>query len=257
MTDSTILGRFVWYDLMTTDPSAAAAFYTRVAGWGTTEWQGPTPYTMWTVGGTPIGGVMTLPADAAAPPHWLGYIGAPDIEALVSRAVGHGGRMLVAPTDIPTVGRFAVLQDPQGAVFAVYTPSNPDTGGDGEPPVGHFSWHELATTDAAGAADFYIRLFGWEAMLEHDMGPMGTYRILGRNGRQLIGMFNRPPEMPGGPAWLYYVRTESADLAAERAAAEGGRVLNGPMDVPGGGRIAQCLDPQGGMFALHATPAQA
>src|SRR5205814_3610893 len=132
--------------------------------------------------------------------------------------------------------------------FAVVTPANAGMFPDAAPPIGHFSWHELATTDSAAASSFYATLCGWETLAEHDMGPMGVYRILGRNGRQLIGMFNRPADMPGGPAWLQYVRVASADEAAARATAHGGQVLNGPMDVPGGGRIAQCLDPQGGMF---------
>jgi len=254
MSTPPLLGRFVWYDLMTTDPAAAVSFYTRVTGWGTTEWPGPMPYTMWTAGETSIGGVMQLPPDAGAPPHWLAYIGAPDTDAVARQAGALGGRTLVTPNDIPSVGRFAVLQDPQGAVFAVYTPADAGMFPDTAPPIGHFSWHELATTDAAAAASFYMTLFGWETMAEHDMGPMGVYRILGRQGRQLIGMFNRPADMPGGPGWLQYIRVVSADEAAARATAHGGQVLNGPMDVPGGGRIAQCLDPQGGMFAVHATP---
>ncbi len=253
MTDASVRGRFIWYDLMTTDPSGAVPFYGAVAGWGTTTWAGPMPYTMWTVGGQPLGGIMQLPPGAGAPPHWLGYIGTPDADALVANAQRLGGTVLVKATDIPTVGRYAVLQDPQGASFAIYTPASasPDPGT--PPPVGHFSWHELTTTDPEAAARFYVELFGWERLGEHDMGPMGVYRLLGRNGQQEIGMFNQPPEMPGGPAWLHYVRVPSADEAASAAKAHGGQVLNGPMDVPGGGRIAQCLDPQGAMVAVHAT----
>jgi predicted enzyme related to lactoylglutathione lyase len=79
-------GRFVWYDLLTTDPEAALDFYTKAIGWGTEEWQGPMPYTMITAGGNPIGGVMDLPEEAAAagaPPHWISYVGATDCETSV------------------------------------------------------------------------------------------------------------------------------------------------------------------------------
>jgi len=223
-----------------------------VAGWGTTEWQGPSPYTMWTAGDTMIGGVMPLPADAGAPPHWIGYIGAPDSAAFVSDAWRLGAKVLVAPTDIPSVGKYAVLQDPQGAVFAIYTPEKASEDPGTPPPVGHFSWHELATTDFEAATRFYTALFKWESLGDHDMGPMGIYRILGRGGKQMIGVFNRPAEMPGGPAWLHYIRVSGADAAASTAAAQGGKVINGPMDVPGGDRIAQIVDPQGGMFAVHS-----
>ena len=79
------VGRFVWYDLMTSDPGAAIAFYTHVVGWGTEQWSDPAmPYTMWTVDGTPIGGVMPLPphlVEAHVPPHWLPYIGTPEVQA--------------------------------------------------------------------------------------------------------------------------------------------------------------------------------
>src|SRR4051794_36848883 len=138
MTDASVRGRFIWYDLMTTDPSGAVPFYGAVAGWGTTTWAGPMPYTMWTVGGQPLGGIMQLPPGAGAPPHWLGYIGTPDADALVADAQRLGGKVLVKPTDIPTVGRYAVLQDPQGASFAIYTPASasPDPGT--PPPIGHF-----------------------------------------------------------------------------------------------------------------------
>jgi predicted enzyme related to lactoylglutathione lyase len=252
MADASVLGRFLWYDLMTTDPAGAIKFYGAVAGWGTTQWQGPTPYTMWTVGDGMIGGVMQLPPDAGAPPHWIGYIGAPDSEAFVGDAERLGGKVLVKPTDIPSVGKYAVLQDPQGAVFAIYTPANASPDVPVPPPVGHFSWHELATTDSAAASQFYRTLFKWDSIQDHDMGPMGIYRILGRGGKQMIGMFTRPPEMPGGPAWLHYIRVPSTDAAASTATAHGGKVINGPMDVPGGDRIAQIIDPQGGMFAVHS-----
>jgi predicted enzyme related to lactoylglutathione lyase len=123
------------------------------------------------------------------------------------------------------------------------------------PNIGGFSWHELATPDYAAAFRFYQALFGWEKVAEHDMGPMGMYFIFGRNGTQLGGMFNKPADMPFPPNWLQYIQVDSADSAVERVKANGGKVLNGPMDVPGGDRIAQCLDPQGGAFAVHSRKA--
>jgi predicted enzyme related to lactoylglutathione lyase len=252
MADANARGRFVWYDLMTSDPKKAEPFYQKVAGWGTQVWNGQQPYTMWTVNGNPIGGVMDMPPGLNAPPHWIAYIAVPDVDATVKQAESLGGKTHHKPTDIPSVGRFAVLADPQGAVFAVFTPQDNPPGHDGKPNVGEFSWHELATTDYKAAFRFYQALFGWENLVEHDMGPMGIYFIFGRNGKQLGGMFNKPAEMPGPPNWLQYVLVDSADRAAERVKANGGQVLNGPMDVPDGDRIAQCLDPQGGAFAVHS-----
>jgi uncharacterized protein len=252
MADANARGRFVWYDLMTNDPQKAEPFYQKVAGWGTQVWNGQQPYTMWTVNGNPIGGVMEMPKGVNAPPHWIAYIAVPDVDATVKQAESLGATTHHKPTDIPTVGRFAVLADPQGAFFAVFTPQGNPPGHDGMPNVGEFSWHELATTDYAAAFRFYQALFGWDKVAEHDMGPMGIYFLFGRNGQQLGGMFNKPPEMPFPPNWLQYIQVDSADNAVERVKANGGQVLNGPMDVPGGDRIAQCLDPQGGAFAVHS-----
>jgi predicted enzyme related to lactoylglutathione lyase len=86
---------------------------------------------------------------------------------------------------------------------------------------------------------------------------MGIYLLFGVGGIESGGMFNKPAEMPGPPAWLHYVRVDNADAAAERVKANGGAVINGPMDVPGGDRIAQCIDPQGAMFAVHSKPSGA
>ena len=123
-------GQFVWYDLMTTDPDGAMAFYKDVVGWGTTQWEGSGPemtYNMWTVGENPMGGVMQMPEDVSGqgvPPHWIAYISTSDIEATCSRAQELGATIMSPPTDIPDTGTFAVVADPQGAVFALYTPAD-------------------------------------------------------------------------------------------------------------------------------------
>ena len=245
-------GRFVWYDLMTTDPKKAEPFYTRVAGWGTQPFEGM-PYTMWTRDGAPIGGVGQV-EPPGTPPHWIAYIAVPDVDAAAKQAEGLGGRTVVPGTDIPSVGRFAVLADPQGAMFAVFTPAEgaQGAGPERDPKLGEFSWHELTTTDYKKAFAFYQAMFGWEKTAEHDMGPMGTYFMFGRNGRELGGMFNKTADMTMPPNWTLYVQVDSADAAAERVKANGGQVLNGPMEVPGGDRIAQCMDPQGAVFAVHS-----
>jgi len=255
MADVKSRGRFVWYDLMTTDLDKAQAFYPKVVGWGTQVWPGEQPYTMWTAGGAPIGGLMKLPQEEKAPPHWLAYVSTPDVDASTKQAQELGATVLVKPTSIPTVGSFSVLADPHGAVFAAFTPNGEAPEQAGPPPAGQFSWHELMTTDYQAAFAFYQALFGWEKQAEHDMGDMGVYLLFGRNGQQLGGMFNRPPGMPAPPNWLHYVSVDSADRAAERVTANGGTIMNGPMEVPGGDRIAQCADPQGAAFAVHSRTA--
>ena len=253
-------GRFVWYELLTTDPDAAIRFYTKILGWGTAPFeQAEGSYTMWTNQGTPVGGVMALPEEAKAqrvPPNWLGYVGTPDVDATAAQATELGGRILKEPADIPKVGRFAVIGDPQGAVIAVFTPSSDESREELPPKKGEFSWHELATTNHESAFQFYHSLFGWEKTEAMDMGPMGIYQMYGRHGKTLGGMFNKSKDMPGPPAWLYYVMVNDVHPASEKVKELGGKVLNGPMEVPGGDWITQCMDPQGAAFAIH-SPAPA
>lgn len=254
MAEQAAPSRFVWYELMTTEPQAAPAFYQAVVGWTTQAWQGGMDYTMWVRGETPLGGLMPLPkeaAEAGAPPYWLPYVGVGDLAVAVAKARELGAGVLVPPTDIPGAGGFAVLQDPQGATFALHVSSSGSTVPTGPPQVGEVSWHELATTDPAAAFVFYDELFGWQKADEHDMGPMGMYRMFGYGEYPVGAMFGKPPEMPGPPSWLLYVRVPDLNRAVESVKEHGGSVLNGPMEVPGGDWIAQCLDPQGAAFALH------
>jgi hypothetical protein len=246
-------GRFVWHDLMTTDPKAAETFYTAVTGWGTQPWEGPMPYTMWTASGVPIGGVMALPPDAASPPHWLGYISTPDVDASTAAAGALGARTMVPPTDIPGVGRFAVMTDPQGAAFAMYTSAVGDEEPAAAPAAGEFSWHELLTTDAEAAFDFYQKLFGWEKTSAMDMGEMGTYQMFGFDGVPFGGLYKKPAEMPGPPSWQHYVKVDDVKRVVDVITTRGGQVINGPMEVPGGDWIASGIDAQGAMFSIHSS----
>lgn len=252
------VGRFTWYELMSTDPKAGVDFYGQLVGWGNTPFgQGEIPYDIFTRGEDFIAGCMQLPAEAqemGAPTHWLGYIHTDDLAATLAQAKELGANVLTE-MEFENIGKFAVMQDPQSAVICFFQSAN-EPAPESEPTDGSFSWHELATSDYEAAWAFYSALFGWELMEDMDMGEYGIYRLFGRNGKQLGGMFNRPPEMPAS-AWLYYVRVDSCDDAAARIAELGGKVVNGPMDVPGGDRIVQALDPQGGMFALHSTAEKA
>ncbi len=250
-------GRHLWYELMTTDPAGAKAFYGAVIGWTSTPFEGADPpYDIWNTEHGPIGGVMELPEQAAAdgaPSHWMGYIATPDTDATTARARELGGGVLVSPSDIPTVGRFAVIQDPFGARFVAFTPAKGGTAAPPRPRPGEVSWHELMSDDYLGALAFYVDLFGWEKGDAIDMGPAGTYQLVRVQGAasDFGGMMNRPPEMPVS-TWLYYINVSDLDAAVERVGAHGGQVLHGPMEVPGGDRVCLCQDPQGGAFALHS-----
>jgi uncharacterized protein len=251
MSSSTeILGRFVWHELLTTDTAGAAAYYPKVVPWRTEASNMP-GYTIWMAGETQVGGLMELPQEGSAA-HWLVYVGTPDVDETCAKAQSLGGRVLKASTDIPNVGRFAVLLDPQGATFAVFTPK-PGQPAPTPAAQGGFSWHELATTDVAGALRFYGDLFGWRKGPGHDMGPMGVYQIFEHGGTQVGGMCPPGPAHTG-PSWLSYVHVADSSRAAAAAKSAGGRVVNGPMEVPGGSWIAILNDPQGSSFAVHEMP---
>lgn len=251
-------GRFCWYELMTTEPGAAPTFYGEVTGWTTEHWDGGAmPYTMWMNGESSIGGVMMLPDEAAAagaPPHWLAYISTPDVAATTEKAKELGATVLMGPMEIPEVGTISVIQDPQGAVFSAYEPATSTPGHDDPAAVGGFSWHELATSDWESAWAFYSDLFGWQKADAMDIGDMGTYQMFHRGAHPLGGFFNRPPEMPVS-AWLLYIRVADIQAAAAKVTELGGQILRGPMEVPGGDWVVQCMDPQGAAFALHAIAA--
>ncbi len=250
-------GRFVWYELMTPDMKAAEKFYPAVTGWSVEDWKGSDmPYQLWKAGDTAVGGSMELPQEAramGAPPQWMAHVGVSDVDGACRKIEKAGGRIVKQPEEIPKVGRFAVVADPQGAVLAIFSPAEGSgPGPQGEPVPGTFSWHELVTTDLDSAVRFYTELFGWEETDSFDMGEMGPYRMFGAGGRVLGGMFRKPDTMPGPPRWTYYVLVADIEQAVEAVRKGGGQVLNGPMEVPGGDLVAQCMDPQGAAFALHA-----
>jgi uncharacterized protein len=247
-------GRFTWYELMTTDTGAAKKFYSSVVGWGTQDVPMPgMTYTLLTAGETRVAGLMELMEKAremGAPPGWLGYVAVDDVDATTEQAKRLGGSVHMPPMDIPDVGRFAVLADPQGAALGLFRWADPSPGQDSEPGVpGHTGWHELMASDWEKAFAFYSALFGWQKGEAADLGPMGTYQPFSAGGQEVGGMFNKPPAVPAC-FWLYYFNVGDFDAAVERVKAGGGTIVNGPMEVPGGSWIVQATDPQGAMFAL-------
>jgi hypothetical protein len=250
--------KFIWYELMTNDQDAAEAFYRAVIGWNMADF-GQTGtgmrYTIASAGEYGVGGMMALTAEAiagGARTGWYGYVGVPDTDAASKRIVAAGGTVQYGPDDIPEVGRFAMVADPGGAVFNLLTPLPRDdepTAPDPKTP-GIVSWRELYSSQGDEAAfDFYAGQFGWELMESMDMGEMGQYRIFGNNGVQMGGIMSKPENIPAS-TWGYYVNVDGIDAAIERVKANGGQVLMGPEQVPGGGWIIQCMDPQGAAFAL-------
>lgn len=250
MSTADVLGRFVWHELLTTDTDDAAGFYAKVAPWRTQSTNMP-GYTLFMAGGSQVAGLMALPHDDGTPAHWLMYVGTPNVDATCAHALTLGGKIHKNPADIPNVGRFAVLADPQGATFAVFTPGS-DTP-PAKPEFGSFSWHELATTDLPGALNFYTELLGWAKGETHQMGALGVYQLFEHDAVTVGGMWNtQGPATP--PSWLSYVHVADAARAVAAAKSAGGRLLHGPVEVPDRSWVALFLDPQGGAFAVHEMP---
>ena len=212
-------------------------------------------YTAFTVeGDRGVAGLMPIPEDAkkmGVGPAWMGYILVDDVDDMIKRIEAEGGKLHKGPITVPGIIRFAVVADPQGAGFLIAKPIP-----QGAPPplapgaAGTVGWHELYAMDMPSVFPFYEKLFGWTKEQDMDMGPMGSYRLFKTGGEHAMGgMMTKPPQVPV-PYWGYYFNVAGIDAAIERVTNGGGKILNGPMQVPGGTWIAQAMDPQGAYFAL-------
>ena len=255
VTDATLLGRPVWYELMTTDVPSAEVFYRAVLGWTSAPFAGlPKPYINFDrEGGGHVAGLLARPDDMPAPPFWAMYVAVPSLDEAEQHIVKSGGGSRSPIIDIPSVGRARLMSDPQGALFYIHEPVPMTWPPEGEPQLGEVSWRELMTTDADAAMRFYQEVFGWTPSEAMDMGPAGKYQMFNRPHGMIGGMMNMPPEMSQAPpAWQIYFTVPDINDAAARVTANGGKVINGPMQVPGGAWVLNATDPQGAVFGLHA-----
>ena len=256
-------GDFIWYELLTPDQEATRSFYESVVGW--TIDKAPAnaangmDYRMINSASGPIAGSMTLTADIQSggmQPCWLGYITVDNVDDVVEATTAAGGKVHMEPHELDGVGRFAFVADPAGALFYVMKPvppaDDPDASSNSfaatEPLVGHCAWNELASSDPAAALNFYHDLFGWEKDGEMDMGPMGKYEFL-RHDHLIGAVMPKPPEMPVS-AWTFYFRVPDIDAAVVKIEEEGGKILQPPIQNPGGDYSMTAIDPHGAQFGL-------
>jgi predicted enzyme related to lactoylglutathione lyase len=256
-------GMPIWFELMTPDPDRVRDYYRAVVGWEIPASGGP-------VGtgandyrpiqrrdGGMAGGVLKLSQDMldhGAKPGWLTYFHVADVPAAVAEIERLGGKTWMGPRTIE-VGTMAMVSDPQGAPFYVMDPippaGNPDAKSDvwDREKAGHCRWIELATPDAPAAKEFYRTLLGWEFRDVMPMGAMGDYLFIRHEGEQLGAI---SPAMHEGrpPMWLCYFGVEEVGAALEAAKANGGTVLNGPHEVPGGQHVFLTTDPAGAPVAF-------
>lgn len=257
---TTLQGSWIWYELMTTDATAAKAFYEQVVpGWSLTV---GAPETggygfIANADGGMTGGLLELSdamCEGGARSCWQGYIGVDNVDASLIAVEAKGGQIAMPAHDVPGAGRMAMVADCCGAPFYIMTPTPPPGGGEStafsaDKRMGRCGWNELMAADEAKAIEFYTGLFGWALPDAMDMGELGKYQFTSHNGVTTGAIMRTMPEMPVS-MWNHYFWVSSIDAAKAAVEANGGQVVNGPMQVPGDDWIIQGIDPQGAMFAL-------
>lgn len=156
-------GEHIWYELLTSDPDAAGAFYTDVLGWSIAPagMEGIDYRIISAPDGMAVAGLMKMPDGMGDGPIWLGYVGVDDVDRTVAELEAAGGQVHMPAVTMEGVGRMAMVADPQGAVFYVMRGESGERSEAFADRTGHAMWNELATSDPDAAADFYKRLFGW------------------------------------------------------------------------------------------------
>lgn len=246
-------GNFCWVELGTSDSDAAKNFYSKLFGWEIQDNpMGPDMvYTMLKLGGKDVGGLYKLMPDMVEqgiPPHWLTYVAVTNADEKVEKAKAEGATVINGPFDVATHGRMAVIKDPTNAVFAVWQPlEHKGSGVWGVP--NSACWSELGTGDTQRAAEFYTNVFGWTTE------PFGdTYTLFKNDGAGIGGTYKLMPEMgPVPPHWLVYFAVDDCDAAVQKATELGAHVMKPAEEIPGVGRFAILVDPQGAAFAVIKT----
>jgi uncharacterized protein len=244
-------GTFCWVELSTPDQESAKSFYAALFAWQAQDnpMGDDTYYSMQLIDGKPVAAIAPQPQqqrEAGVPAMWNSYVSVQDADASAERATELGASVHAPPFDVFTVGRMAVIQDPQGAFFMLWQPRDHIGAGLVNAP-GALVWNELQSPDLDASASFYAQLFGWgtEAM----PGSPERYLTIKNQGANNGGMRELTPPAP--PSWLAYFAVEDVGAALATVGELGGSTLFGPVPISMG-TIAVAADPQGAVFALHA-----
>jgi hypothetical protein len=248
--------KFVWYDLNTKDADKAEKFYTELFGWKTLAWkpegapEGTPEYKMVCIGEQAFGGINVIPSDVPAPSHWMGHVEVDDLDAAMKRAKNHKAEFPMGAMEIPTVGRMAMMLDPQGCVISLFQPADhtPEVPAMDKP--GMVGWNELIASDANAAKAFYSEVVGWKWRNGPFQDKMEYFLFgTGEEGGDAGGMLPKDENMPAA-AWFLYFTTNSIEESVGKVDALGGHVIAQPFDVETVGKLAVCAAPDGSMFGL-------
>jgi hypothetical protein len=251
-------GVFCWVELGTTDVDAAKSFYGGLFGWTADDMpmEPGHSYTMLKLAGLELGAMYKLTEQMLAqgvPPNWMLYVNVVSVDETIAGIPEAGGQVVTGPFDVFDAGRMAVIRDPQGAVFSLWQ-ANKHIGIRIAGAVGTLCWSELATTDRAGAAAFYTKVFGWTAKINRMGLAEYTQWMVGE--RPAGGMIEMTEEWHGAPPhWMPYFLVDDCDESADRATELGGAVVVPGTDVPDIGRFAVLRDPQGAHFSIFKPAA--
>jgi predicted enzyme related to lactoylglutathione lyase len=243
-----------WVDLMSPDIDASKAFYTAVFGWDADDQlddDGNRIYVMFSIDGKNVAGLGGQPPGMpeGMPPVWNTYVATDDVAATAEKVTAAGGSVMMPPMQVMDAGEMAIFTDPGGAAFSVWK-AGQHIGSQVCNENNTYSWNELMTRDLDNALPFYSAVFGW-TYESQDMGPMGTYHVIaGGASGGLGGLMAMPPDVPDMVPnhWGVYFTVASVDATVASITSAGGQVVNGPMDIPGVGRMATVHDPAGGNF---------
>ncbi len=249
-------GSFSWAELATSDPAAAKSFYEKLFGWSAKDNpMGPGPqdvYSTLQVSGKDVGALFPMPADQkqqGVPPHWTTYVAVKSADETAAKAKSLGGKMIAEPFEVMTFGRMAVIQDPFGAIFAIWQ-AREHIGAQRVNEPGAFCWMELLTPDLGKAKSFYAGLFGWS--YKDSTSPGMQYSEIVLDGKPIGGMMPPMPGMEKMPSvWGVYWQVTDVDGSASKAKSLGAKTLVEPRDIPNTGRFAVLQDPQGAAFSIY------
>ena len=247
---------FSWVDLATINTEDAKEFYNELFSWDYVEepaGEGMV-YIMCMLNKKPVAAIYEMRPDQkemGLPPYWLPYISVENTDDTANKIPEAGGKVIVPPMDVFDNGRMAVIQDNQGAMFALWQ-SGESTGSAYKNVPGTMSWVELGTNNAESSIDFYKKVFGWRSRTETMHGNEYTTFFYGDNEHEMAaGMYKLTEEMKDVPPhWLTYFNVESVEKAIDGAKAKKGKVIMGPMSLPDIGDFAVIQDPQGGVFGI-------
>jgi predicted enzyme related to lactoylglutathione lyase len=246
-------GKFIWADLFTTDPVAAAKFYTGLFGWTTNkiEQDGKT-YTVFSNGKRPVAGLAPRSSsNVKRSSRWIGYIAVKDISATLALVPIGGGQVRAPAREFPDRGWQAIIGDNEGCIVGVLQSSSGDTADD-EPKPGDLNWFELYVKDPQAVSVFYGQVFGYKVAPDERTERKNDF-LLSSGDLARAGVAPLPDDGTKS-GWLAVVRVDNLDALLARVPALGGEVLVKPRPVAYESRFAIIADSTGGSIGLVEYP---